>query len=259
MLTKDASTCQTPVVLITRPEGQQLAFSQGCRKLGYCVALLPCLEIIPRRTDPTLLDQLLNSHGTALFTSANAVRHTHRVKPFPWPGQQVHAIGAATAQVLSQHNQPLALVPQAPFNSEAYIEQLTHEQPDSLLIIKGNGGRELIQTQLAAHGWQISTIDVYERVRPNVPANDIDALFTVSPPDIISVTSDEVLTNLWHLCHNWATVLVNIPLVTNSQRCAQLAKELGFQSAIIVAIPAGDKGQLLGLADWKKNVFETCL
>lgn len=248
---------QSPVVLITRPEGQQLAFADGCRALGYTIALLPCLQILPCRVDQDQLDTLLATHNTALFTSVNAVKLAHEQRPLPWPDHQVHAIGGATAKALEHLQQPVTLVPQAPFTSESYLEQLAHQPSGSLLIIKGCGGRDLIQSRLTARGWHVGSIAVYERVLPNIDSQTIDTLFVNCVPDIISVTSNETLTNLCKLCSSYKDTLTSIPLIANSQRCAQLASELGFRHTTLVANPAGDQGQLACLAHWKKTRFDT--
>jgi len=247
---------KAPVVLITRPATQQSAFSDGCRDLGFSVSLLPCLQILPCKTDKGYLDRLLEDHTTVLFTSANAVHSAHGIRAFPWPKLHIHAIGAASAKALEQYQQVVALTPQSPFNSEAYIEQLGNAPPESLLIIKGCGGRGVIEPALVDLGWHVSVLDVYERVRPDLLSDDINAIFASSAPDIISVTSDEVLNNLWHLCHQHTNTLRTRPLVVNSERCASLAIDLGFKINAWVAVPAGDKGQLLCLERWKKTVFD---
>jgi len=258
MLSIDAAKPQPPVVLITRPQGQQQAFSQACTDLGFCVLHLPCLQIRPYTIDPHYLDDLLDTCDAILFTSANAVRLTHRARPFPWDGRQVHAIGAATARVLGELRQAVALVPQAPFNSEAYLQQLAEKTPGSLLIIKGHGGRDLIESTLVARAWRVNTLAVYERIPPEIPRDVVDAVFNVTPPDIVSITSDEILINLWQLCRHHADSLRQIPLVLNSQRCAQLSTKLGFRGEALVANPAGDQGQLRCLSHWKATHFETC-
>ncbi|MFK7995109.1 MAG: uroporphyrinogen-III synthase [Granulosicoccus sp.] len=253
---KDTARLRTPRVLITRPEGQQLDFSQGCEALGYSVALLPCLQIVPCKTDLPYFTRLLDTHGTALFTSANAVQMAHRLRPLPWPQIHIHAIGAATAHALDQYQQKVALIPQAPYNSEAYLKQLADTRPGSLLIIKGIGGRDLILPRLQSLGWQVSAVALYERLLPDVTTETIDTLFTDTLPDIVSVTSNETLSNLWQLCRQYTGELSTMPLVVNSQRCAQLAADLGFKNAALIAEPAGNEGQLSCLAQWKKQEFD---
>ncbi len=239
-----------PVVLITRPEGQHLTFAEQSRQLGFSTALLPCLEIHHRPGSAHELQQLRDAHDIVLFTSANAVHHAHRILPLPWPNKDTHAIGSATARVLSNMGQEVTVTPKSPFTSEAYMTQLRLRIPESLLIVKGVGGRKLIQTELKSLGVRVAAIDVYERCRPCVDPTVIDSLF-VDPPDIICVTSDEILSNLWDLCSAHAHSLMKIPLVVNSQRCAELAIKLGFKAdSILLADPAGDTGQLRCLQQW---------
>lgn len=192
-----------------------------------------------------------------LFTSANAVRFAHQLCPLPWPDKQVHAIGTATEKALVKHQQTLARPPQPPFNSEAFLDQISDDRPGSLLIVKGLGGRDLIQSQLIDCGWQVSSVAVYERQLPVVSASTVDAVFDKTAPDIVSVSSNETLGNLWTLCQQHTSRLKLIPLVVNSERCAQFAKELGFQRTTLVANPAGDEGQLACLAQWKMTRFDT--
>ena len=248
------SSASMPRVLITRPAGQQENFAIRCRQLGYDVSHLPCLRIIARQVEKQKLLQSSCAHEFVLFTSANAVRYTHAILPLPWPATLVHAIGAATAKCLQAHGQAVALQPQSPFNSEAYLAQLEHRTPASLLIIKGHGGRDLIQTRLSAAGWQVDTIDVYDRVVPTLNQQLIDSVFRPVRPDIISVTSDEILANLCQLCMSHRNAMFMTPLVVNSNRCATLASELGFMADTLVAIPAGDSGQLECLKQWKKTL-----
>ena len=246
-----------PRVLITRPAGQQQDFTVRCRQLGFDVAHLPCLMIVARRVDKQLLLQKRAAHETVLFTSANAVRCAHAIDPLPWPATAVHAIGAATANCLQAHGQAVALQPQPPFNSEAYLAQLEQRTPASLLIIKGSGGRNLIPTHLSAAGWQTETIDVYARAAPALSQQLIDSVFCPAPPDIISVTSDEVLTNLFRLCSSHREAMFKTPLIVNSERCATLADELGFVAGTLVARPAGDSGQLECLDRWKTSIAKS--
>lgn len=240
-----------PRVLITRPAGQHQDFAARCKEIGFDVSLLPCLQIVARPVEQQLLLQKRDAHEAVLFTSANAVRCAHAIAPLPWPATKVHAIGAATAQCLQAHGQSVCLQPQSPFNSEAYLAQLEQQTPASLLIVKGQGGRGIIQPRLLSAGWCVDSVDVYDRVTPALSPQLVNAAFSPVPPDIISVTSNDVLKNLYQSCLDHRSTLINTPLVVNSERCADLARELGFMAEMHVAVPAGDTGQLVCLQRWK--------
>lgn len=245
----------SPLVLITRPAGQHEAFARSCESLGFTVSLLPCIEINSYPVTALHLTHILKSCQNVLFTSANAARLAHQIVPMPWQNHRIHAIGAATARTLEQAGQKLSLVPQSPYNSESYLQQLKERLPESLLIIKGRGGRALVQATLERLGWHVSTLDVYERTKPQVCPDTITSLFNKRAPDIISVTSDEILNNLWQLCEAHSQQLKQIPLVVNSQRCADRARHLGSLAESFVARPAGDSGQIARLAHWKNTVY----
>lgn len=236
-------------ILNTRPAGQHLPFSNSLQALGFRVSHLPCLLIKCLPGNQLEQDPALN-FDIVLFTSANAVRFAHLQRPFPWNKVAVHAIGAATASALQSLDQPLSLVPQAPFNSEAYLAQLRHLKPARLLLIKGEGGRGLIDSELKAMGWQVSSIDLYRRELPDIDASLAAQVFCESPPDIISITSNESLSNLVTLAGDYLPVLLKLPLVVNSQRAIEQAMRLGFLQTPLVADPPGDQGQLDAIVQW---------
>ena len=239
-----------PIVLITRPDGQNAGFASECQRRGLQTRLLPCLQIIASDIDASAWRSQLPQHDIALFTSANAVHFAHRLLPLPWNGIHVHAIGAATARVLHGYGQCIAVQPAEPFNSEAYIAQIRNLPPQHLLLVKGVGGRGLVSSSLQALGWQVQSMDVYERILPSYSAQQINEIFTGRLPDIVSVTSNETLENLWSLCAQYRHLLVNCSLLCNSDRCAAYAGTLGFVEPPMVAVPAGDSGQLACLDRW---------
>jgi len=238
-----------PHILITRPLGQQISFAHECRKLEFEVSHIPCLAIEAFDAGK-LLGPLVDEAEIVLFTSQNAVLHAHEQHALPWFGVQVHAIGKATANLLSTFNQPLSLQPLAPFNSESCVRQLESLPAQSLLIVKGVDGRSLIAEQLRPLGWTVSTHDVYRRTLPIVSSVSITETFEKQPPDLISIGSNETLLNLMTLARDHEPTLLRSRLLVNSQRCSELAASIGFTRAPLIAIPAGDEGQLIALRAW---------
>ena len=81
---------------------------------------------------------------------------------------RVAAIGKATAAALAADSLPADIVPEAGFNSEALLAHpdLTLASGARVLIVRGAGGRELLQETFAARGLVVETREVYQRVRP---------------------------------------------------------------------------------------------
>ena len=71
-----------------------------------------------------------------------------------------------------------------------------------------------------------------------------------SAPDIISITSSEALQNLQTLAHNHWNELCKLPLIVNSERTAKQAQSMGFEQPAMIAVSAGDEGQLEQVKCW---------
>jgi len=237
-------------VLITRPTNQQANFSERCRALGLDPIGLPCVDIVPVDAKLTLDD--MQDAKRVLFTSRNAVDHAHRQLALPWSTVAVLAIGKATALSLERHGQTLAHPPVAPYTSEAFLNWLeSHAEINSLMIIKGIDGRELIETTLRERGCVVSTRAVYRRKLPSVNDAQRKQVFVDHAPDIVSTTSDEILHNLMAIAGPMhAEGLRRLPLLVNSDRAAALAANMGFQQPAMIARPPGDDGQLHLLRHW---------
>lgn len=217
--------------------------------MGLEVVHFPCVTIEPLISDKTR-EMLCQAEGMVLFTSSNAVRFAHQHRSFPWSGIHACAIGSATSRALATCNQPVHLIPDPPYNSESFVTLMEAMPAQPILIIKGCGGRELIRETLSDRGWSVRCIDVYKRVRPSVNASELDNIFKRGPFDLVSVSSNEILTNLMHLTHRWQHLLLDSQLVVNSERCATLARKLQFSKPALVASPAGDEGQLRSVQLW---------
>ena len=185
-----------------------------------------------------------------MFTSRNAVIHAHKQLPLPWLNKSVHAVGPSTARSLSEFKQAIEFDPEPPFNSEAYLHQLSSKPPQKILIVKGAGGRDLIASELNSKGWEVQTVDVYRRNLPDFSPEDISNAFRTPHPQIISITSNETLENLVTLAKDHWDLIKDLPIVVNSQRCQDLANSLGFTQQALVANQAGDEGQLELFRQW---------
>ncbi len=237
-------------VLVTRPKHQQSAFLARCSDAGLETLSLPCIDILP--VDCSISSAEIEAAEFVFFTSRNAVEFAHALQPLPWNDASVFCIGRATQRSLNKFDQALTHPPIEPFTSEAFIDWLkTQPAVNSALIVKGVGGRDLIETYLAEAGASVTVKDVYKRVTPVVSDAERQRIFVDTPPDIISVTSDDVLRNLVNIAGpTYAHELHATPIVVNSERCADLAVRLGFDHAPIIASPPGDDGQIDGIKQW---------
>jgi len=246
--------CFKARVLVTRPKHQQANFLKSCAQAELETITLPCIDILP--VNCTLCPQEIAESELVFFTSRNAVEFANAILPFPWPRAKIYAIGRATERVLTNFKQNLVHPPVEPYNSEAFLEWYATQEPiKSALIIKGMGGRDLIEKQLQASSVKVTVKSVYKRVTPVVSDAERKRVFTTTPSHIISITSDDVLRNLVNIAGPaYADVLHATQLVVNSERCAEMASKLGFDHAAKVAHPTGDAGQLAAILECIPNL-----
>ena len=162
-----------------------------------------------------------------------------------WPQLPVHlrwfAVGKSTAACLEDAG-IAPLVPAAGFNSEALLQlpalqQLTGRR---ILILKGEGGRELLEQTFAERGAQVDSLALYRRVARHYSFDQLQALFVEGIPDALIATSGDVLKAMDALIKPCLNTRFELPLVVASERIAEAAKGLGYRQIIISEGAAGD-------------------
>lgn len=226
-------------VLNTRPKDQAPALSQQIMEAGGVAIECPTLEIIPTNTNWVVSLPDLATVKVALFISANAVHHCFkalRLHQITWPLHiKLIAIGQATAAALAVYGLQGAEVPQHP-DSDHLLKLKTVDQlkNKTVLLFKGQGGRQLIEMGLKERGAHVLPVIVYERVIPAIPRDNIELLWRQDLVDIVLLTSEQSMHNLFEMfgkeAHAW---LKGKPCLVISDRLARCAKLSGMQNILI--------------------------
>ncbi len=238
-------------VVVTRPAHQaghfqQLLETAGARAHRYPLLAIQAVEQIPATLQKA---QYPGDYDLLIFISANAVEHGLALLPDISPAR-IGAIGQQTAQALQAHQLRVSLVPEAGFTSEDFLalpalQQLTGQR---VLIIRGDGGRELLADALSARGAEVDYANVYQRICPKNPPDQLKQLHESQQLDIITVTSSEGLRNLLFLMND-ADWIKHIPLLVGSERMARDAQSAGFHTLLVAANPSDD-AMLEALIRW---------
>lgn len=204
-------------ILVTRPKPQGKMLCEKIRELGGDPIYFPTIEIksIPCSA-PT------KHYDWVVFVSPQAVYHGAHLLKDPLPN--IAAVGAGTAKLLEEMHLPVTLFPATEWSSEGLLNlsEFQQCQGKNIAIVKGEGGRDHLSSQLRARGAIIDHLDVYQRLLPTQPNLK---LLTDQKIDIIVCTSGDGLQNLLIL---WKDA-VHQPLLVVSQRIAELARQLGFK------------------------------
>lgn len=232
-------TLQGLRILNTRPKNQAWVFSQQIAELGGIAIECPTLEITTSKVPwiPTLPD--LNQVSQAIFISPNAVSYCftslqqHHIH---WPASiQVIAIGHGSAKALQEFHIPVHSIPDTP-DSEHLLKLpiLQSINKQTVLLFKGEGGREHLETGLLQRGANLIVQNVYKRKIPQMNRNVIHSLWKEDLVDLILLTSEFSIQNLFLLfekeAHSW---LQEKPCLVVSDRLAKSATSFGIKTILV--------------------------
>lgn len=246
-----ATSLQGLHVLVTRPADQAETLRRLLEGHGASVAQLPMQTIEPTRQAGAAARRLQETRTAQawIFTSANAVRHARQLDAGVWP--PCIAVGPATAAALAQLGISGVVVPAERHDSEGVLAlpELADVQGRAFVVVTGEGGREAIESELAARGARVERVEVYRRVAlPHAPDTVAQALAGIGA---VIVTNGEALQQLAaRVPPALRPALLAMQLVVPSRRVVEQALELGFTAAPLVPEQIADAGYLRCLEQW---------
>lgn len=250
------------VVLVTRPAHQASPFIKLLEAHGAKPLAFPVIEIVAVNVpDSAAILSSLQQYDMLIFTSVNAVNYARRQMPgLDVPPAEIQssivAIGEATSKALEAADIQVNIKPRRGFNSEALLAepelQLQNLKDRKVLILKGEGGRNMLLNELQQRGAQVSTIDLYKRIKPQLDSGlerlHLSRNWHKLGINSITVTSNEALQNLYDMLVDTALQqMLQTTLVVPSSRCAELAQKLGFKT-VCIAESALDQHMLEAIA-----------
>jgi uroporphyrinogen-III synthase len=240
-------------VLVTRPAVQCAVLCAEIERHGGNAIAFPAVEIEPVAVQATVVSV---DYDLVVFVSVNAVEHGAR-QVTRGGRTRIAAIGRATAAALAAAELAADIVPEAGFSSEALLAhpQLQLTSGARVLIVRGEGGRELLKETFVAHGMAVETREVYRRVRPNVDAGrvaEVEARWSDEGIDVVTATSIETLQNLQALLTERGRLLLSsTTLLVPSRRIVEAAVSAGLRGDAIVAAGADDASMIGAMAQWR--------
>jgi len=218
-------------IVVTRPKDQAKNLKHKLESAGANVILFPLQEITPPDNLALIKKQLLrlDDYDLAIFISANAVKYTFEyINIDELSSLKIAAIGKKTRHSLDNHGITVNYYPDGISNSEALLsmpDMLEFTKGKKVVILRGNGGRELIRDTLLERAKTVDYIEVYKREFPHTDLTLLNEYHHRNELDIILISSGQSLTNLFHFSAN-NTWLKKVSLLLGSHRIKQQASEL---------------------------------
>lgn len=232
---------QRPAILTTRPAAQADRLLQPLQAAGYPVTNIPLLDIEPLELQPQqrqwLLD--LDQYHKVVVISPSAARQLLEPLEDYWPqwpvGVDWFTVGAGTRSQLQQAGID-ATCPTTGDRSEDLLalEPLQDLQGQRILLVKGEGGRPLLEQTLTERGARVDSLPLYRRIKPRLAPDQLRELVQGDYP-LLVITSGEALEHYQEFLQQLTDETQRARLqqarwlLLPSPRLEQQARAFGFQ------------------------------
>ena len=226
-------------ILVTRPLPQGEELVSRLRALGRVAWSFPLIEFTPGRELAALPRQLaaLGADDLLFALSQHAVEFAHArllQESQRWPSDPAYfSIGRTTALALHTVSGKNIRYPLDREISEVLLQlpELQNIAGKKALILRGNGGRELLGDTLRDRGAEVTFYECYQRCAKYYDGAEEAMRWQSRGVTTLVVTSGEMLQQLWSLIPQWYREqwLLHCSLIVVSERLALQARELGWQ------------------------------
>jgi uroporphyrinogen-III synthase len=149
----------------------------------------------------------------------------------PW-----FSVGAATAQILRDHGLDVHC-PADGDDSEALLQlsrlrEAVTEPGAQVLILRGEGGRELLAERLRALGASVEYLELYRRDLPAYPPQELPRRIAAERLNGLVVSSGQGFEHLRQMAGDAWPSIAQLPLFVPSPRVAELARAAGARTVV---------------------------
>ncbi|MFC3607632.1 uroporphyrinogen-III synthase [Stutzerimonas tarimensis] len=245
-------------LLLTRPAAECAALAARLSEAGAHCACMPLLAAEALAETPGQRGRImeLDRYQAVIVISKPAARlgleYVDRYWPQPPFGQRWFSVGPATGAILADYGLDVTW-PEQGDDSEALLalpalaDALAVADP-RVLLLKGEGGRDLIAQTLRARGAEVDALVLYRRVTPSYPAGSLSRLVESERLNGLVVSSGQGLESLRDLAGDDWPRLRRLPLFVPSARVAQAARQLGA-TQIVECRGAGEQALQVALRE----------
>ncbi|VXB93931.1 uroporphyrinogen-III synthase [Pseudomonas sp. 8O] len=229
-------------LLLTRPAEDCAALAQTLAAQGiasHCMPLL-AIETLDETPEQRSTFAELQRYCAVIVVSKPAARiglqrlaqHGAPTPDLPW-----FSVGAATAAVLAEQGLCVHF-PGSGDDSEALLalpalqQAIIATSTPRVLILRGEGGRELLAERLRGQGVTVDYLPLYRRVLPQYASGELSRQVRAERLNGLVVSSGQGFEHLLQLAGDDWPALARLPLFVPSPRVAEQAHAAGAQIVV---------------------------
>lgn len=242
-------------IVVTRPLAQAASSCRAIEALGGTALCFPLLAVGPVEDRSVFADVAprLDDFDLAFFVSPNAVSFAldGLLAQREWPPHlRLATVGKGSERALTERGFRDVIAPATGFDSEAVLE-LPAFSADAVrgrrvLILRGDGGRDLLGETLVERGAHVEYLTCYHRFCPSICAEQLLGPVRRAEVDALLLTSSEGVRNLVTLVGDEGMrLLQQLPVFVPHPRIAAQCTACGLEKVFVT--DAGDEGLLRAL------------
>jgi uroporphyrinogen-III synthase len=238
-------------VLITRPEKQGRVLMKALTDIGIKSMSVPLFDyqIAEHYHKTVLVDELIveprlagkltciNNPAIIIFVSVAAVEFANQILPIStWSYHSLIAIGSATQLALKKLGYSATCPSLQTSEGLLALAEMQTLQDKNIIIVRGNGGREMMAQAISAKGGHVDYFECYQRKWRKFNdeiTRDIANDWQKSGVNCIVITSNDLLNRMLNLTknnnHYWQKECL---WLVASQRIAEQAKLQGVMNVL---------------------------
>ena len=219
-------------VVLTRPEAHSQRLARALSRQGFESLVMPLMTVQPIADSERSPVPDLTEGAVCIFISANAVQYG-----LPYIASALSqressvliAVGQQTQLALQAAGFAAIAPDQADTEGLLALPALSAGALEQALIVKGEGGRALLASELRRRGVAVNEWSCYRRCWPSVDLSPLSA----GGHWVFQASSGEILSRLVVLISEASRLdLLQHPVIVPSKRIAVLATELGWHTVL---------------------------
>ena len=225
-------------VLLTRPAEESALLAASLSDVGVFSSSLPLLEIeaLPVTPEQQAVWADLGRYCAVIVVSKPAARLGVQRLDRHWPRLPWFSVGAATAQVLADHGLDVHYPPSGD-DSEALLalpalREAVARTDARVLILRGEGGRELLAERLREQGASVDYLELYRRFLPAYDPGVLMQRIQLERLNGLVVSSGQGFLHLQALAGSDWPQVARLPLFVPSPRVYEMARAAGAEKVV---------------------------
>ncbi|WP_046381671.1 uroporphyrinogen-III synthase [Pseudomonas veronii] len=225
-------------VLLTRPAEESALLAASLSDVGIFSSSLPLLEIeaLPVTPEQQAVWADLGRYCAVIVVSKPAARLGVQRLDRHWPRLPWFSVGAATAQVLADQGLDVHYPPSGD-DSEALLalpalREAIARTDARVLILRGEGGRELLAERLREQGASVDYLELYRRFLPAYDPGVLMQRIQLERLNGLVVSSGQGFLHLQALAGSDWPQVARLPLFVPSPRVYEMARAAGAEKVV---------------------------